>query len=267
MKRVVLVTGASSGIGRAVAKLLARHGYLVYGASRSGTGEHEESLINVRMDVTIADSVGEVLKAIQERHGALYAVINSAGLGMLGAIEDSSAEELEELFRTNLLGVHHVCTQSLALLRNSPKSYIINITSIAAQMGLPYRGIYCASKFAVEGYSESLSQEISSDGIRVVIVEPGDVKTAINRNRREAAAVSHRNGKMQTTLREQVNREVDGGMPPELIANAVDQILRTHKPKLRYRVARPQAKLAYYLMRLLPDRWFERIIKRHYGIE
>jgi NAD(P)-dependent dehydrogenase (short-subunit alcohol dehydrogenase family) len=265
MKRVVLVTGASSGIGRAVAVCLAQRGFVVYGASRSGLGATSDSLINVKMDVTVADSVAEVLSEIERTHGSLYAVVNSAGLGMLGAIEDTVVDEIELLFQTNLIGVHHVCKQSMELLRKSDRSYIINITSIAAQMGLPFRGVYCASKFAVEGYSESLSQEVAHEGIRVVLVEPGDVRTAINGNRKEVANVSSRYALDHAAAREQVNREVDSGMEPEIIATKIWKILQTDRPKLRYRVARPQAILAYYLMRILPDRLFEKLIRSHYG--
>ena len=264
MKRVVLVTGASSGIGRAAAVMLARQGYVVYGASRSGNGAEADSLTNVQMDVTSVESVAGVLKEIELKHGSLHAVVNSAGLGMLGAIEDSTAQDIEVLFQTNLLGVHHVCMQSLNLLRKSGNAYIINITSIAAQMGLPYRGIYCASKFAVEGYSESLSQELAGDGIHVVLVEPGDVRTGINGNRREVENIASRNVQRHTAIREQVNREVDGGMEPEEVAKSITRILQTARPRLRYRVARLKARIAYYLMRLLPDRWFERLIRKHY---
>jgi short-subunit dehydrogenase len=185
---------------------------------------------------------------------------------MLGSIEDSSANEIEMLFQTNLMGVHHVCIQSLDLLRKSGNGYIINITSMAAQMGLPYRGIYCASKFAVEGYSEALSQEVAGDGIRVVLVEPGDVKTAINSNRKEVMTISDRHALRHADMRNQVNREVNEGMAPEELAQVMLGILHRDKPKLRYRVARPKARLAYYLMRLLPDRWFEKMIMKHYKI-
>jgi NAD(P)-dependent dehydrogenase (short-subunit alcohol dehydrogenase family) len=266
MKRIVLVTGASSGIGRAVAVRLAGSGFTVYGASRSGSGPKMDSLTNVQMDVTKVDSVVRVLNEIDKNHGALHAVINSAGLGMLGSLEDSTTEEIQMLFETNLIGVHHVCMRSLHLLRRTGNGYIINITSMAAQMGLPYRGVYCASKFAVEGYSESLSQEVACEGIHVVIVEPGDVRTAINGNRKEVGTISNRHATRHQTIRQQVNREVDLGMNPEGVANTICSILHTNKPRLRYRVAFTRAKLAYYLMRILPDRWFERIVMKHYKI-
>jgi NAD(P)-dependent dehydrogenase (short-subunit alcohol dehydrogenase family) len=266
MKRVVLVTGASSGIGKAIALLLAERGYIVIGASRSGSGGDSARLRNVQMDVTDLASVQVVMMSIQNEFGCLHAVINSAGLGMLGSIEDSNSEEVDALFRTNLMGVHHVCRNALELLRKADSGYIINITSMAAQMGLPYRGIYCASKFAVEGYSEALSHEVASDGIRVVLVEPGDVRTEINSNRRVVASVSERHASRHSALQFQINKEVEEGMHPREVATCIYRILNKRNPRLRYRVARPKAKLAYYLMRLLPDRVFEAIVMKHYKV-
>jgi len=266
MKKVVLVTGASSGIGKAVALLLVEKGYLVIGASRSGIGGEAAGLRNVQMDVTDLPSVQALMMSIQHEFGALHAVVNSAGLGMLGSIEDSTPEEVEALFRTNLMGVHHICRNALDLLRKQECGYIINITSMAAQMGLPYRGVYCASKFAVEGYSEALSHEVATDGIRVVLVEPGDVHTEINSNRKVVATVSERHLSKHQALQLQINREVEKGLNPEAVAKCIYGILCSPKPRLRYRVAKPQAKLAYYLMRLLPDRVFETIVMKHYKI-
>jgi NAD(P)-dependent dehydrogenase (short-subunit alcohol dehydrogenase family) len=266
MKRIALVTGASSGIGQAVSEMLAQNGYIVYGASRSGKGRSQDSLHFVRMDVRDEEMVLDVMREIESKHGALHVLVNCAGLGMLGAIEDCTSSEVEDLFQTNLMGVHHVCKHSLSLLRKGGESYIINITSVAAQMGLPYRGIYCASKFAVEGYTESLSQEVARDGVRVVIVEPGDVFTSINGNRKVVGQISERHSSIHHAIQKQVNGEVEGGLNPVEIAAGILSILKTKKPRLRYRMARPQAKLAYYLMRLLPDRLFERIVMRHYKV-
>jgi NAD(P)-dependent dehydrogenase (short-subunit alcohol dehydrogenase family) len=267
MDKVVLVTGASSGIGKAVAELLAEKGFIVYGASRSGqtgAGSKVKSLI---MDVTDESSVLEGFNEIRTRHQALYAVINNAGLGMIGSLEDTLSTDLRLLFDTNLHGVHHVCRYSLPLLRLSKMSYIVNVTSMAAQMGLPYRGAYCSSKFAVEGYSEALSQEVRSQGVRVVIVEPADVRTSINSNRKCVSSLSELYSSNFKEIHEQVNQEVQNGMEPERVAKVVLRILESNSPALRYRVAPSRAKLAYFLMRFLPDRLFESLIMRHYGIK
>ena len=267
MGKVVLVTGASSGIGKAIAEVLARNGFIVYAASRSGSCKKEERLISVSIDVRLESSVIQCMNEIKLQHGKLYAVINSAGLGMIGALEDSSADDLREVFETNLIGVHHVCRHALPLLRLSQKSYLINITSLAAQMSLPFRGAYCSSKFAVEGYSEALSQEVRSDGIHVVILEPGDVRTSINANRRIVSAESEYHSELLNKINKQVNDEVDRGMLPEEIASQVLHILKMNSPRLRYRLAPSKAKLAYILKRILPDRIFESILMRHYGVK
>jgi len=267
MDKVILVTGASSGIGKAIAEVLAQNGFIVYAASRSGNCAKALRLTSVSMDVRIESSVMQCMNEIELQHGKLYAVINSAGLGMIGALEDSSSQDLREVFETNLIGVHHVCRHALPLLRRSEKSYLINITSMAAQMSLPFRGAYCSSKFAVEGYSEALSQEVRSDGIHVVILEPGDVRTSINENRKIVSAGSENHSKLLNKINDQVNDEVNRGMSPEVIASEVLHILNLNSPRLRYRLAPVKAKLAYILKRVLPGRIFESILMRHYGIK
>jgi NAD(P)-dependent dehydrogenase (short-subunit alcohol dehydrogenase family) len=266
MKRVVFVTGAGSGIGRAIAERLARDSYVVFGGARSKKEGWPPGVHYSPVDVTDEDSVCQAIENIRNQVGSLYGVVNCAGLGMLGAVEDSASQELRDLFETNLIGVHHVCKNTLGLMRKSGGGYIINITSMAAQMGLPYRGIYCASKFAVEGYSEALSMEVAADGIHVVLVEPGDVRTAINSNRRIVSSISERHQATHSAIHRQVNAEVDTGMNPEKIADEVARILRTVRPALRYRVAPAKAKWAYYMMRMLPDRWFEALVRKHYRL-
>jgi NAD(P)-dependent dehydrogenase (short-subunit alcohol dehydrogenase family) len=267
MEKVVFITGASSGIGKAISEELADNGFLVYAASRSIIHSERRGIIFSSLDVTAESDVMRCMNEIRQKHGELFAVINCAGLGMIGALEDTTPEDMRVLFETNVLGVHHVCRHSIPLLRNSRKSYIINISSMAAQMGLPYRGAYCSSKFALEGYSEALSQEVRSDGIYVVIIEPGDVRTSINANRKMVSAKSEYYSELFNKINQQVNDEVDRGMCPKEIASEVHRILNMNSPRLRYRLAPAKAKLAYMLKRLLPDRIFESILMRHYGIK
>lgn len=266
--KVILVTGASSGIGESIAQSLAAAGYKVYAASRKVTTGHiRHGTIELQMDVCDEESVQRAIEYIRQKDGHLFGLINSAGLGMTGSVEFTSDKEARTLFDTNVFGVLNVCRAAIPLIRPQRDGYIINITSIAAQMGLPYRGIYSSSKFAVEGFTESLSMEVSRFGIKVCIIEPGDFRTGINTHRMRAAAddtVYY--GSLHQDILEQVRNEVNTAPTPEVIGKRVIKILSDPKPRLRYRIASPKALLSYRLMRTLPSRWFEAIIRNYYKL-
>lgn len=266
MSKVVLVTGGSSGIGRAIAAFLASRDYIVYGTSRSEQSEETDGRFKlIQMDVTDADSVHRALELITEAHGRLDVLINNAGLGMAGPIESTSDQEARTIFDTNVFGVLNTCRAAVPLLRQS-QGKIINITSIGGVFGLPYRGIYCASKFAVEGISEVLSIELNPLGVKVAIVQPGDFKTNINANRLNAAHIDKTVYPEFDAVLEQIHSEVKHAQDPELIGRTIERIIRSSNPKLRYRVATPTQRLSVFLNRMLSGRMFERIITRHYGI-
>lgn len=222
----------------------------------------------VQMDVTDESSIASALEWLQHKEAQLDVLINNAGLGMAGPLENTSAEEVREIFETNVFGVLNVCRQAIDLLRRSDSPYLINITSIAGRVALPFRGIYSSSKFAVEGLTESLSMELRPFGIRVSIIEPGDFRTNINANRRVAKHVDHTlyNGTFDQTL-EQINAHVQSAQDPILIARQVERILNTSKPKLRYIVATRVQRLSIQLKRLLPGRKFERMLMGHYDLD
>lgn len=266
--KVILVTGASSGIGECIAESLAAAGYKVYAASRRVTTGHvRKGTIELQMDVCDEASVQKAIDYIRQKDGQLFGLINSAGLGMTGSIEFTSDQEARTLFDTNVFGVLNVCRAAIPLMRPQRNGYIINITSIAAQMGLPYRGIYSSTKFAVEGFTESLSMEVSRFGIKVCIIEPGDFRTGINQNRLRASADDTLYyGTLHQDILEQVRQEVSTAPTPEIIGKKIIKILRDPRPKLRYRIASPKALLSYRLMRTLPSRWFEAIIRKYYKL-
>ena len=174
---MVLVTGASSGIGLACADLLARRGFRVYGASRTAT-EPERAFPSLRMDVDDDVSVAEGVARVLEREGRIDAAVNCAGFGIAGA---------KRQFETNFFGVLRVCRAVLPAMRERRAGTIVNVSSIAGLVPLPFQGFYSASKFALEGMSEALRMEVRPFGIRVVLVEPGDCRTHFTANRRPAA--------------------------------------------------------------------------------
>lgn len=265
-QQIVWVTGASRGIGHAIASHLALQGCQVVACARTLPQHLPSNVWSVQLDVTNEQSVQQLRDEIVKRYGRVDVLVNAAGLGMIGAVEDTSDTEARAVFETNVFGVLNTCRYAAPIMRLQGRGKIINITSMAAQMALPFRGVYCASKFAVEGFSESLSQELRRSGVEVIIVEPGDVRTEINHHRVVAALVSPALRRDYDRIHQQVNREVDKGIHPQQIALEVGKILKLRKPRLRYRIAPTMAHWAYRLMKLLPDRYFEGLVMRHYGM-
>jgi hypothetical protein len=220
----------------------------------------------VKLDVTDEQTVIDALQFIVEREGGLHVIVNNAGLGLIGPVESITDEEARVIFDTNLFGILKVCRNAIPHLRDHGGGYIINITSIAGLMGLPFRGIYAASKFAVEGFTESLSQEVAQFNIKVCIVEPGDFKTNINANRKVVKFVHPAYGEQNTNIQTKVWREVEQAPMPEAVGHCIARILRNPRPRLRYKVATPTQKFSVFLKRILPDRWFEHLIMRFYNI-
>ena len=181
-QRVALVTGASAGIGASCAAFLAAKGYRVYGGARSAVmAEGVEPLI---LDVTDDVSVARAIETILARESRLDVLVNNAGFGIAGAIEDTSIEEAREQFEVNFFGVLRMCRAVLPVMRRQKSGYIVNIGSIGGLIAIPFQGFYSATKFALEGFSESLRMEVRPFGIQVVLIEPGDHRTAFTQNRR-----------------------------------------------------------------------------------
>lgn len=263
--RVVLVTGASSGIGRACAELLAARGLRVYGASRHP--QPHASFESPRMDVRDDESVHATVAAIVQREGRLDVVINNAGIAIAGAAEDTSIEEAKEQFEVNLFGVLRVCRAALPTLRDQHRGIIVNIGSIAGLIAVPFQGIYSASKFALEGFSESLRMEVAPFGIRVVLIEPGDHRTALTENRRRTAA-----SQTNQAYRDRGNRAIarmaadeQAGATPEAAARLLYRVLNLSHPRLRYTVGPAHERAAIWLKRLAPYAIVEKAIARYYS--
>jgi NAD(P)-dependent dehydrogenase (short-subunit alcohol dehydrogenase family) len=190
---VALVTGASSGIGRACAEHLARAGFRVYGTSRNGSPPGELTDVSgapplVRMDVTSEASVRDALALVFQRERRIDLIVNSAGMGFAGAVEDTSAEEARRQMEVNFDGTVRVCRLALPGLRAQRSGCIVNVGSMAGFVPIPYQSLYSASKLALEGFSAALRAEVRPFGIRVVMVRPGDHRTPFTRNRVRVAA-------------------------------------------------------------------------------
>src|ERR1700742_2799845 len=181
--KIVLVTGASSGIGKRCCEYLAGLGMTVYGTSRSLQASDAGKFRTFKMDVTDDASVLDGVKWIEERHGRLDVVINCAGYGIAGAVEETTPQEAMAQIDTNFFGTHRVCRAVLPLMRRQKGGVIINISSLAGLLAVPFQAFYSASKFAMEGMTEALRMEVRPYGIRVALIEPGDFKSEFPANR------------------------------------------------------------------------------------
>src|ERR1700753_3884455 len=264
--RVVLVTGASSGIGLACATHLAGRGFHVYGTSRRAAGNPVSNVTMLTADVTDDRSVSEAVAAVLEREQRLDIVVNNAGMGIAGAVENTSIEEAKSQLEVNFFGAFRVCRAVLPAMRTQGSGYIVNIGSIGGIIAIPYQAMYSASKFALEGFSESLRMEVRPFGIRVVIIEPGDHKTALTRNRRMEVrsgrpyANSFQAGPAKTAHDEQ---SCPG---PEQIARLLHHVVNQRNPRLRYTIGPAAQRAAVWLKRLTPYSLVEYVMRTYYGL-
>ena len=181
--QVALVTGASSGIGEAAAHELLGAGFTVYGTSRkAAAGESRNGIVFLPLDVTNDESVAAVVREVLERSGRIDVLVNNAGLGIAGAAEESSVEQAQALFDTNLFGSIRMTRAVLPQMRTQGSGRIINLSSVLGLAPAPFGALYAATKHAVEGYSESLDHEVREHGVRVLLVEPAYTRTSFDSN-------------------------------------------------------------------------------------
>ncbi len=267
MERVIVVTGASSGLGQSTANYLAQKGFKVFGSCRNPQKypkpEHYSLLA---LDLNNPETIDSFRAAVLEAAGRVDAVVNNAGVGITGPIEELDAQALKDHFQTNLFGPTALLQAFLPDLRLT-KGAIINITSIAGYMGLPFRGAYSASKGAFHLLSEALRMEVKSQGIRVMTVAPGDYATDIaSRRYHEPVQADSPYREVYQHSLDTMNTHVDQGNDPEEIARAIAALLQSKNPGVHHRVGPFMQKLSVTLKRILPDTWYERLLMNHYKL-
>ncbi len=267
MNDVILITGASSGIGKACAVYLAEKGHTVYGTSRK-PAEQAGKVNMLQVDVTNLDSIQKAVHSIIEEQGKIDVVINNAGMGISGAIELATPEEIKQQMQTNFLGTVNVCSAVLPHMRKAKSGKIINISSLAGSMAIPFQGFYSASKFAVEGYSEALSMEVQPFHIKVSVVEPGDFSTGFTASRLVSEATAQnpdyafRFKKCMAIIEE----EETNGCRPIKLAKKLHKIIRSKHPKFRYRVGNMLQVAFTKSKAIVPSRWHQKLLRVFYGI-
>src|ERR1700761_2228328 len=249
---VVLVTGASSGIGHAVAAAFAAKGFEVFGTSRNPRNTEPIAGVElVQLDVTDSESVAVAVSTVIQRAGRIDILVNNAGFGVLGAAEESSTAQAQELFDTNFFGLVRMTREVLPYLRAQRSGRIINVGSVLGFLPAPYGALYAASKYAVEGFSESLDHETREFGVRVAVVEPGYTNTSFEANATDADSPLNSYAPLREHVKEVITAELRRGDDPTVVARVVLKAATSRTPKLRY-PAGPLARRLAVLKKFAP---------------
>lgn len=262
MNKVIAITGASSGIGLAIAQMLVEKKYTVYCLARNKPTD--ERINFIYCDVSNRDTIEFSISQIIEEQGRLDCIVNNAGVGISGPVEYEPADDIERIINVNLLGVVNSSAVALPHLRES-KGMIVNISSVASEYPIPFQALYTATKEGVKGFSLALKNEVRPLGVRVTCLLPGDVKTDFTKNRVKA------NEEQDTVYRERVERSVarmekdeQNGMSPWDIAAAVCKVIEKKNPPTTFTVG-AQYKLLRFLKRILPEKFINYILFKMYG--
>ncbi|MFE0256858.1 oxidoreductase [Streptomyces sp. NPDC059010] len=259
---VALVTGASSGIGKETALALVAAGFNVVGTSRDTARVSPlDGVTFVDLDVADDASAATAVQEVSERFGRIDVLVNNAGVGSTGAAEETSVEQAQAVFDTNVFGVMRMVNEVLPHMRARKRGRIINISSVLGFMPQPYMAAYAASKHAIEGYTESLDHEIRDHGIRALIIEPAYTRTGFEANSAKPDTPLHAYAKQRQTVDRVLAEAVRDGDAPAVVAKAIVTAATDARPKLRYTAGALAARVST-LRRLVPARAFDKQIRK-----
>ncbi|SDE28696.1 SDR family oxidoreductase [Riemerella columbipharyngis] len=262
-QKIIAITGASSGIGKAMAVCFSRQGHRVYGLSRSSV---ESDFTSMSVDITNAEAVKNAIASIVEKESKIDVLINNAGMGMVGAVEDTKAEEIQKLFNLNLVGAVQVMSAVLPFMREQRSGKIINISSIGSEMGLPFRGFYSASKAALDKVTEAVRYEVRPWNVQICALHLGDVKTDIAQNRvRSEVSAPYR--EVFNKVYALMNSHVDSGDSPEAVARYVERLLSKPEWRSHYYFGKFGQKIGVPLKWLLPQKIYEKLMRKYNHID
>jgi NAD(P)-dependent dehydrogenase (short-subunit alcohol dehydrogenase family) len=263
-QRVAIVTGASSGIGLAAARALAASGFRVFGTSRKAR-ENIGSIAMLACDVTDDDSVQHLVDDVVAQAGRIDLLVNNAGMGLVGAAEESSIEQAQALFDINVFGVLRLTNAVLPLMRRQGSGRIVNVSSVLGLIPAPYSALYAATKHAIEGYTESLDHELRAQGIRALLVEPAFTRTSFEGNAMKPDRLSNAHDAVRRGIEGLMREAVAGGDDPAEVAKAVVKAATARTPKLRY-AASKRARQVSLLRRFVPASAFDKSIRKLNGL-
>ena len=263
--KIVLITGVSSGIGRETAQLLAERGARVFGTVRDFSRNGDLPGVSlVHMDVTDDGSVRDGVKSVLAKTGKIDVLMNNAGYGLTGALEETSVEEAQEQFDTNFFGALRVTQAVLPAMRRQRSGRIVNISSALGFLPAPFMGIYGASKYALEGYTETLDHEVRIFGIRAVLVEPVFTKTNIGKNKKVAQNVIEAYAEQKEQTEGAIQHRADKHDEPRRVAEIICRAVTDEPPRLRYPVG--EGVTLSWLRRFVPVRIFDKRFRKRFQL-
>lgn len=262
--KVVLLTGASSGIGYELAKFLQTKGYIVYGISRSSF--KLEGVTHLKGDVTNEDEMFELVKNLYEKTKRIDILINNAGMGISGSVEGTKLNELKQMFDVNLFGAFIMAKQVIPYMRTQGHGKIVNIGSVASEFAIPFQTFYSASKSALKTFGEGLMNEVSPYGITVSTILPGDIKTNFTKNRRknlDEIAIYQARVEKSIGLME---KDEQNGMSTLYASKVIYKVIKRKKMPLVKTIGK-KYKILIFLKRLLPQKLVNKIVGMMYGFK
>ena len=263
---VILITGITSGFGRAMAAQLNSDGHKVYGTYRRDS-DQIPGVTYIKADVRDSNAVNSVIDTVIQSEGRIDVFINNAGMGIGGPLEFTSIDDARLQMDVNFMGMVQFLNSVVPVMRKQKHGHIICISSIGGLMGLPYQGMYSASKFAIEGYCDALRLELRQFGIKVTVINPGDFFTGFTAARSKnlpAEALTAYPGYAASMA--SIESDERSGLQPEYLARRISRIVRKRRPANRYIIATTVQKASVLLKALLPAKWYDRILASYYHL-
>lgn len=260
MNKVVVITGGSSGIGKVTAEYFASCDCIVYELSRSGRDEN--GILHLTADVTDEKSVESAIKQIIEKRGKIDVLVNNAGFGISGAIENTPIEKAKKQFEVNFFGMTNCVYAALPVLRKS-KGIIINVSSVAAVLSIPFQAYYSASKAAINSYTAALANEVAPYGVRVTALMPGDIKTNFTASREKIEGKEEYAQRTERSV-SAMEKDEENGMSPQFIAKCIYKLSLKKKPKPLY-TAGAKYKFFVWLGKILPSKLVQKVVGSMYA--
>lgn len=269
-KRIILITGTSSGLGRALVENISED-YVVYGTCRDLSKvdplAQKKNYKILPLDMSVFKTIDKVVDTIIKEEGRIDILVNNVGQGFTGALEEALQKDATGVFQTNYFGPVYLMQKVLPVMREQKKGLIVNITSVAAYMGLPFRSFYSASKAALDITTESLRMEISRSGVDVINIAPGEMSTEIASRRCNTPVKKDSFYELKYRLAlEKMDEDVSKGADPNDAARKVIAIIENSSRGVRYTVGNFLERFAVVLKKMLPSKWFEAIMKLFYKI-